>query len=182
MWSLASNHISLQYFHVSEREVAYNLFNALNSGMTATKIPNYNKARTRSAALRRSPSPFNLRPKTPVAGIRTSLPSNIQRPNEQEQLLQIVAKSLQQEWVPVWCWWSKVAKPIGSTSIRNRSDTKVSDRCLIHVDPRGFAMRDVLVCSALSIRYFTVTFLQMNYKRHPIARPWKRVIRHFYEL
>ena len=164
MWSLASNHISMEYFHVSEREVAYNLFNALNSGMTATKIPNYNKARTRSAALRRSPSPFNLRPKTPVAGIRTSLPSNIQRPNEQEQLLQIVAKSLQQEWVPVWCWWSQIANTIGSTSIRNRFDTKVSDRFLIDVYPRGFVIRDMLSCRVLAIRYLVVTFLQMNYK------------------
>ena len=37
---------------------------------------------------------------------------------------------------------TKIAKTLGSTSIRHRSDTKVSDRCLIDVDPRVFAIWD----------------------------------------
>ena len=34
---------------------------------------------------------------------------------------------------------SEIAKTVGSTCIRRRSDAKVSDRCLIHVDPNVFA-------------------------------------------
>ena len=35
---------------------------------------------------------------------------------------------------------TQIAKTLGSTSIRHRSDTSVSDQCLINVDPRVFAI------------------------------------------
>ena len=46
---------------------------------------------------------------------------------------------------------SQIARSLGSTSIRHRSDTFASDRCLINVGPRLFAICDVkmyaIMCS-----------------------------------
>ena len=47
--------------------------------------------------------------------------------------------------------YTQIAKSLESTSIRHRSDTFASDRCLIDVDPRVFAISVLAMVSTLTL-------------------------------
>ena len=53
---------------------------------------------------------------------------------------QVDAIDIRQGWLASSKQGTHIAKSLGSTSIRHRFDTYVSDRCLIDVDPRVFAI------------------------------------------
>ena len=53
-----------------------------------------------------------------------------------------------------------VAKTLGSTSTRHRSDAKVSDRCLIDVEPRVFIVWEIAHICVISKQYQRLCLLQ----------------------
>ncbi len=89
-------------FYFSEKEVAFNLFNAIKGGMTQ-RAPASNKTsrlRARSAtpscgAKKASMGPTKAFYRMPTAGIRTSGPSATDlHPQENDMYLQVTAKSM----------------------------------------------------------------------------------------
>ena len=80
---------------MTEREVAYNLFSALNHGVYAAPPKKRPPPRTSSAgAAYRPGSPARAVHRPLTAGVRTSVPANYYDPRAENQYINTMAKSM----------------------------------------------------------------------------------------